>query len=98
MKKALITGVIGHDGCYLAELFNGGIFGSPDSKDEILERELSCGNINQKALFLGDSRYDHFASSSANLDFVFLSYWTEFADWKEYTAINDITVKNSLKF
>jgi phosphoglycolate phosphatase-like HAD superfamily hydrolase len=82
----------------LAELFNGGIFGSPDSKDEILERELDRGNINRKALFLGDSKYDHVASSAANLDFLFLNYWTEFADWKKYTANNGITVKNSLKF
>ena len=29
----------------IAEYFNGGIFGSPDTKDEILARELAVGNI-----------------------------------------------------
>jgi phosphoglycolate phosphatase-like HAD superfamily hydrolase len=82
----------------LAELFNGGIFGSPDSKDEILAREVSFNNIGKRALFLGDSRYDHVASTAANLDFIFLSYWTEFEDWQEYTAENNITVKDSLSF
>lgn len=82
----------------LAKLFDGGIFGSPDSKDEILAREVACNNIGKRALFLGDSRYDHVASSAANLDFVFLSYWTEFSVWQEYAAENNIVVKNSLSF
>lgn len=29
----------------IAEWFNGGIFGSPDTKDEIVARELGSGNI-----------------------------------------------------
>jgi phosphoglycolate phosphatase-like HAD superfamily hydrolase len=82
----------------LAELFDGGIFGSPDTKDEILARELDSDNIRKEALFLGDSRYDHLASTAANLDFIFLSYWTEFEGWHEYTVMNNIVVKDSLKF
>jgi phosphoglycolate phosphatase-like HAD superfamily hydrolase len=82
----------------LSILFDGGIFGSPDSKDKILARELDSGNINKHSLFLGDSKYDHLASSGANLDFVFLSYWTEFQGWQEYAAKNNITVKDSLNF
>ncbi|WP_345799762.1 HAD family hydrolase [Marinobacter bryozoorum] len=66
----------------IAEWFDGGIFGSPDTKDEILARELSSGNIQQPALFLGDSKYDHQAASAAGLDFVFLSGWSEVVDWK----------------
>lgn len=82
----------------LIELFDGGIFGSPDSKDTILERELANNNIHKSAIFLGDSRYDHAASSTAGLDFVFLSYWTEFENWKNYCRENNLTVKDSLKF
>lgn len=82
----------------LIELFDGGIFGSPDSKDTILERELANNNIRKSAIFLGDSRYDHIASSSAGLDFVFLSYWTEFENWKNYCHENNLTVKDSLRF
>ncbi|MGO1618488.1 MAG: HAD family hydrolase [Oceanisphaera sp.] len=74
----------------LAELFDGGIFGSPDTKDEILTRELEKGNIQQPALFLGDSKYDWQAASAANLDFVFLRDWSEVADWENWTKQNKI--------
>lgn len=82
----------------LIELFDGGIFGSPDNKDTILEREIANKNIQAPAIFLGDSRYDHIASSGAGLDFVFLNYWTEFENWKNYCQENNLTVKDSLRF
>lgn len=62
-------------------LFDGGVFGSPDTKDEILAREIHSGNIAAPALFLGDSVYDWQASHATGLDFVFISGWTEFEDW-----------------
>ncbi|MCC5450288.1 HAD hydrolase-like protein [Rheinheimera sp. UJ51] len=82
----------------IAKYFDGGIFGSPDSKDTILAREKQNGNIKPKALFLGDSRYDHEAATTAKLDFVFLSYWTEFSEWQSYCASNTIQTQNSLFF
>lgn len=63
----------------LAELFDGGIFGSPDTKDEILSREIESGLITFPAVFLGDSQYDYEAASTAGLDFIFVSGWTESA-------------------
>jgi len=74
----------------LAALFDGGIYGSPDTKDEILLREMSRGNIVMPALFIGDSQYDHRAASAAGLDFVFLSGWSEVKDceaWCKRLAI-----------
>lgn len=68
----------------IAKWFNGGIFGSPDTKDEILARELASGNIQPPALFLGDSKYDYQAASAAGLGFLFLSGWTEVVDWKAW--------------
>lgn len=82
----------------IARYFDGGIFGSPDSKDAILAREKANGNIKPAALFLGDSRYDHEAASAAKLDFVFLNYWTEFADWQDYCQSNSILTQSSLRF
>lgn len=82
----------------IANLFDGGIFGSPDSKDTILAREKANGNIKESALFLGDSRYDHEAATAAKLDFIFLSYWTEFSDWQAYCNNNNIAVSNTLVF
>jgi phosphoglycolate phosphatase-like HAD superfamily hydrolase len=78
----------------MVEWFDGGIFGSPDTKDEILARELASGNIQEPALFLGDSRYDHIAASKAGLSFVFISGWSEFTGWESYCQENGITQVN----
>lgn len=74
----------------LSNLFNGGIYGSPNTKDEILSREINNGNITLPALFLGDSKYDYEAASKANLDFIFLSGWSEVSGWKEWCIENNI--------
>ena len=37
-------------------LFDGGIFGSPDNKDEVLSRKKNNGNLQFPALYLGDSK------------------------------------------
>jgi len=76
----------------LADLFDAGIFGGPDTKDVVLAREKANGNLQLPALFIGDSKYDHQAATRAGLDFVFLSDWTEVADWKIYCAQNNIAV------
>lgn len=81
----------------LADLFDGGIFGSPDTKDEILAREQANGNITAPALFLGDSTYDHRASSAAGLDFVFLSGWTEVPGWNTWCEEEELTHLPDLK-
>ena len=80
----------------MTNLFDGGIFGSPDAKDDILSRELARQNIVQPGLFLGDSRYDHVVASSAGLDFIFVSQWSEFSDWRNYCAAHSLPVLGSL--
>lgn len=74
----------------LAHLFEAGIFGGPDKKDDVLAREKANGNIRFPALFLGDSKYDHQAATLAGIDFVFLSDWTEVPDWQDYCKENKI--------
>jgi phosphoglycolate phosphatase-like HAD superfamily hydrolase len=74
----------------LAQMFEAGIFGGPDQKDDVLARELANGNLQLPALFLGDSKYDHQAATKAGLDFVFLSDWTEVPDWQQYCTENNI--------
>lgn len=81
----------------LSHLFDGGIYGSPDTKDEILNREIDNGNITLPALFLGDSKYDYQAATRANLDFVFLSGWSEVTSWEDWCQINHIDHYSSLK-
>lgn len=74
----------------LVDLFNGGIFGSPDDKDKILAREKLSKSIDGNALFLGDSKYDFLAANKAGLDFLFLSDWTEVKDWQAWANENNI--------
>jgi phosphoglycolate phosphatase-like HAD superfamily hydrolase len=70
--------------------FDGGIFGSPDTKEYILERELAGGNITKPALFLGDSKYDYRVAQSSSLDFLFVSDWTEVTEWRSWVEAFDI--------
>lgn len=80
----------------IAHWFDAGIYGSPDSKDRILAREIERGNLRLPALFLGDSRYDHVASTRAGLDFVFVSGWTEFEGWEQYCTQHQISIVENL--
>ena len=80
----------------IASYFDAGIFGSPDDKKVILERELASNNFSMPTLFLGDSKYDHLSASAFNIDFVFVSAWTEFKEWKSYITSNQITAIPSL--
>jgi len=81
------------------KLFDGGIFGSPDDKKLILAREIEQGNISENAIFLGDSKYDFEASQSCNMDFLFISDWTEVNNWHswcESNVINEVKKLNDL--
>lgn len=80
----------------LDTLFDGGIFGSPAVKHDIVNRELQAGNIIRPALFLGDSRLDHEVASAFELDFVFVSEWSEFSGWPEYCEYHHIPVIRSI--
>lgn len=42
------------------------------------------GDIEYPALFLGDSKYDYQVATQYDLDFIFVSEWTEVSDWKEF--------------
>jgi HAD superfamily hydrolase (TIGR01549 family) len=61
----------------LDHLFDGGIYGSPDTKDEILSRLKAERVIDEPAVFVGDSQYDIEAARRASLDFIFVSDWSE---------------------
>jgi len=74
----------------LAELFDGGIHGSPATKDEILGRQIESGALTLPGLFLGDSRYDHEAAIRAGLDFIFVHGWTEFGTWRDYCTARGV--------
>lgn len=75
----------------IAKWFDGGIYGSPLDKDQILERELARGNCSLPALFFGDSQYDMEASGSVGLKSIFVSQWTDMKGWKEYCTSHNIS-------
>lgn len=81
----------------LDHFFDGGIFGSPDSKESILDRELATENIKQPALFLGDSKYDYRAAQTAGLDFIFLSQWSEVKDYQTWCELLGLKIELNVK-
>ncbi len=66
----------------IQSFFDGGIYGSPNSKHEIIEKKLK----NKKflpALFLGDSMYDIEVAEKYDLDFIFVYGWTDLKNWEQ---------------
>jgi phosphoglycolate phosphatase-like HAD superfamily hydrolase len=80
----------------LETLFNGGIYGSPLTKDEILTSLINSDKISESGVFLGDSKYDYLAATKANLDFIFVSDWSEFSGWETYFDDKEISYANDL--
>ena len=76
--------------------FDGGIFGSPDDKDTILKNEMDTLNITGRCLFLGDSMYDYQAATTAQMDFVFISQWTEVSEYDDWCIKNKIKCTKNL--
>ena len=72
-------------------LFNA-IYGSPRKKTEILTEEKNQGLLKEPALFIGDSSIDYEAAAAFKIDFVFLSQFTEFFEWKDYFKSKDVFI------
>lgn len=81
----------------LAHRFDGGIFGSPDAKQDIVLRESASGRIQFPALFLGDSKLDWRVAQSCGLDFVFIHGWTEVKDWAYWARSKKLRVAHCLQ-
>lgn len=78
-------------------LFELGIYGGPTKKNEHLATLIADGTIQFPALFIGDSRFDHQASTGAGLDFVFVSDWTDMPDWQTYCKQHQVKVCHHLE-
>ncbi|WP_218310929.1 HAD family hydrolase [Alteromonas antoniana] len=81
----------------LAEYFDGGVFGSPTPKDKIVEMQLRSGAIGNPSLFLGDSRLDYEVANKFNLDFVFITQWSEFEGIEKYSKEHNIVMERDIK-
>ncbi len=71
------------------------IFGSPDTKESILKHEVDSNNLIRPALFIGDSKLDYESASKFEIDFLFMSNYSEFENWEEYFKGKNIYVINS---
>ena len=80
----------------ISKYFDGGIFGSPDKKEKIINREIKNNNIIKPALFLGDSKHDFYAAKENHIDFIFLSAWTEYKEYKTFCSDNGIIIRNNI--
>jgi phosphoglycolate phosphatase-like HAD superfamily hydrolase len=74
----------------ITSYFEGGIFGSPSSKHEIVESKLKQENF-LPVLFLGDSLYDIQTAQKYSLDFIFVYGWTDLRGWKNICEENKLT-------
>ena len=81
----------------LDHLFDGGIYGSPDTKEQITEREMHNGTIRTPAVFIGDSRYDFEVSRESGMDFIFLTDWSEVTDYSELFGTSPVMVENNIE-
>jgi len=70
--------------------FNYGIYGSPDSKHEIINHHQTINHEFMPALFLGDSKYDIETANKFGLDFIFIYGWTDYFDWEKHIKKNKI--------
>jgi len=70
----------------MLKYFDGGIFGSPKSKDTIFRELLNNDLITLPAIYLGDSRYDYEVSKKYLIDFLFIYEWTEVKKWEDFCA------------
>ena len=77
--------------------FQNNIYGSPKNKDQIFKENIKSKKIKYPAIYFGDSKYDYISSSNNNIDFVFISSWTELSNWQDFCKINMIQNFNSLK-
>ena len=76
--------------------FDGGIYGSPATKKELLLSLTEDNSVVRPGIVFGDSQYDHEAAVFARLDLVLVSDWTEFPRWESYCQDRSIRTIRSL--
>jgi phosphoglycolate phosphatase-like HAD superfamily hydrolase len=75
-----------------------GIFGSPDTKEMIMSSLARSFDIAYPAVFIGDSRYDYEVAAKFEIDFIFMSKYTEFENWRSFFVDKEVAIIESLNF
>ena len=66
------------------------ILGSPIAKNEHVDDLVNKKMIDKPVLFIGDSMIDHQVANSFDIDFIFISDYTELDNWKGYCLKHDV--------
>jgi len=78
----------------LTKYFNG-IYGSPETKKDIAEMLRDDILIASPCVFIGDSKSDYLAAKVIEADFIFMTEFTEFKEYKKFFKDKEIiSVKN----
>jgi phosphoglycolate phosphatase-like HAD superfamily hydrolase len=80
----------------LINYFEGGVFGSPNSKEQIFAREIENKNIIKPAVFIGDSNYDYQVAKKIDIDFIFISQLTDVNNYRVWCFFNNIKIFKNL--
>ena len=70
--------------------------GVQKAKFKFFYEEIKKSKITFPSIYIGDSKYDHQCALENNIDFLFVSKWTEFKEWKKYCKINSIPTTKTL--
>lgn len=76
-------------------LFDGQILGGPTSKPQNFS-DLALDLQGEKVCYIGDSRLDYELTCNTDWEFVFVTQWTEFLNWKSYFADKDLRIVRDL--
>ena len=78
----------------LSELFDGGIYGSPKTKQKIInDLKKEFDPLNKEDWFLiGDSKYDYFCAFENDINFVFAYEWTDIIEYEEFVRENKLKI------
>lgn len=81
----------------LANFFDIGVYGSPDTKEEIVEKYVLPYIFNSPTLYIGDSKYDYEIAVRYGFDFLFVKDWSEWTGWKDYHRGYKFSVADNLE-
>lgn len=80
----------------LSDYFDG-IYGSPETKKNLVEMLRDDILIDSPCVFIGDSRMDYDIAKIIKADFIFMREFTEFNGWEIFFKDKNIKIINNLK-
>jgi len=80
----------------ISKYFKGGIYGSPCSKFEIIDREILNDLKNKSVIYFGDGQVDIDVCEKYSFDMIFLTDWSGLREYNRVLSATTIEAVNSL--